>query len=165
MRQPTYRLREKALRPWDDELKRLAQRREKAAELFTTLKGQPALTELTSDMLTVVWLSRIRQTHVSETTCRQRLRNLEVALALSAWRGEHDSYPETLSELAPKYLAMIPLDLFTDQPLRYKRAADGYRFFSLGDNGQDDDGRGFDDKPDGDDLVVVMPIPLPKPKQ
>lgn len=164
-RQPTYRQREAALRPWDDEIKILIQRREKAPELFTTLKGQPALTALTSDMLTVVWLSRIRQTHLSETTCRQRLRNLEVALALSAWRGEHDSYPKSLGDLVPKYLAVVPQDLFTDQPLRYERMADGYRLYSFGINGKDDDGRDTEDKPEGDDLAVQMSLPKPKVNQ
>ncbi len=164
LRQPTYRLREEALRPWDDELKRLTQRREKAAELFTTLKGKPALTSLTSDVLAAVWLPGIRGVHRHETRCEQWFRNLEVALALSAWRGEHDSYPEALVDLTPQYLATVPLDLFTDQPLRYERTANGYHFYSLGINGTDDQGRGLEDTPKGDDLAVQMPMPLPKAK-
>ena len=92
----------------------------------------------------------------------QRTHNLEIALALAAWRSEHDSYPQTLDDLAPKYLDVVPMDFFTDQPLRYERTADGYRFYSFGANGTDDQGRGGDDKPEGDDFAVQMPMPLPK---
>ena len=94
----------------------------------------------------------------------QKAHNLEIALALAAWRSEHDSYPKTLEDLAPKYLDAVPMDFFTDQPLRYERAADGYRFDSFGPNGTDDQGRGESDMPFGDDLIVQMPVPLPTAK-
>ena len=89
------------------------------------------------------------------------MRNLEVAFALSAWRGDHDSYPESLADLVPKYLEAVPLDLYTDRPLRYERMADGYCVYSVGNNGIDDEGRGYKDKPEGDDLAVRMPLPKP----
>ena len=164
LRRPTYRERETAFSPWDEEFKTLSERRRQAAELFTTLKGKPALTVLTSDVLTAVWFTRIRGLHHFETKCRQRSRNLEIALALSAWRSDHDSYPKSLDDLAPQYLTTVPTDFFTDQPLRYERTADGYRFYSFGPNGTDDQGRGESDLPAADDLIVQMPLPLPKAK-
>lgn len=164
IRRPTYREREAALRPLDEEFTAMAERRQQAAELFMSLKGPMALTALTSDVMCSAWVPRIRLVHRSETAARQRLRNLEIALALSTWRGDLDSYPESLTDLVPKYLAAVPLDLFTDQPLRYTRTADGYRFYSVGPNGTDDQGRNEDDMPRGDDLAVQMPMPLPKLK-
>lgn len=128
------------------------------------MKGKPAQTALTSDVLTAVGFTGIRGGHLAETKCRQRSRNLEIALALSAWRGDHDSYPKSLADLAPQYLTAVPTDFFTDQPLRYERTADGYRFYSFGPNGTDDQGRGESDMPFGDDLIVQMPVPLPKAK-
>lgn len=164
LRRPTYREREAALCPLDEQFTAMAVRRQQAAELFMSLKDQMALTALTSDVMCSAWIPRIRLVHRSETAVRQRLRNLEIALALSAWRGDHDSYPESLADLAQKYPCAVPLDLFTDQPLRYERTADGYRFYSFGPNGTDDQGRGEDDKHRGDDLTVQVPMPLPKPK-
>lgn len=61
-----------------------------------------------------------------------------------------------------KYIAKVPNDLFNGQPLKYERIADGYRFYSVGQNGKDEEGRSFDDQPQGDDLVVRMPVPPPK---
>lgn len=161
--QPTYRQREAALHAWDDEFKMLTQRRQQATELFTTLEGKPALTSLASDVLAVVRLPHIRELLACETKCSQRLQSLEIALALSAWRGEHDSYPESLAELAPGYLTSVPFDLFSDQPLCYERTSDGYRFYSFGVNGTDDHGRNETDMPMGDDLAVQMPMPWRKP--
>ena len=86
------------------------------------------------------------------------MRSLELAFALAAWRSEHDSYPDSLDKLAPKYIAEVPKDLFIDQPLKYERTTDGYRFYSIGQNEKDDEGRSSDDAPQGDDIVVRMPV-------
>ena len=74
-------------------------------------------------------------------------------------RAETDAYPDSLERLAPKHIAEIPNDLFTGKLLKYERTADGYRFYSVGQNEQDEEGRSFDDNPRGDDLVVRMPLP------
>ncbi len=68
-----------------------------------------------------------------------------LAYALAGYRADHGSYPERLSRLSPKYIDEIPTDLFTGEQLRYTRVADDdYRLYSLGPNGNDDDG-GEDD--------------------
>lgn len=52
------------------------------------------------------------------------------------------TYPATLSELVPAYLARVPTDLIDGAPLRYARPPDGrYRLYSIGWNGRDDGGR------------------------
>jgi hypothetical protein len=86
-----------------------------------------------------------------------RMQSLDLAFALAVWRSEHDSYPESLDALAPKYIAAVPKDLFNGQPLKYERTPDGYRFYSIGQNEKDEEGRSFEDNPRGDDLVVRMP--------
>ena len=42
----------------------------------------------------------------------------------------------------------------------YRPAKDGYLFYSVGPNEKDDDGRRHDDKPQGDDLGIHMPLPV-----
>ena len=58
----------------------------------------------------------------------------QIALALAAWHTEHQSYPQSLSELSPKYLAGVPDDLFSDKPLIYVAQGKGYRLSSVGPN-------------------------------
>lgn len=58
-------------------------------------------------------------------------RALVVMLALSAYRYDHESYPETLDTLVPNYLTTIPLDLNAQAPLVYERTTpNDYRLSS-----------------------------------
>jgi hypothetical protein len=86
-------------------------------------------------------------------------RNLSVAFALAAYHKDNGHYPKTLESLAPKYLKHIPLDLFTGKPLIYRPNEKGYLLYSVGVNGQDEQGRSYEDDPPGDDLPVRMPLP------
>lgn len=92
----------------------------------------------------------------------QMLLNRDVAIALALYRAEHKRYPETLEELAPQYLATVPLDLFAGQPLNYQRIETGYLLYSIGVNERDEAGRWIDDDPKGDDPRVRMPVTEPK---
>ncbi len=85
--------------------------------------------------------------------------NLHLAFALAAYRADTGKYPTKLADLAPKYLPVVPSDIFTGQPLVYKPTEAGYLLYSVGQNGKDDGGTGPDDDPPGDDLVVRMPLP------
>jgi hypothetical protein len=89
----------------------------------------------------------------------QRQRNLYLAFALAAYRGEHKRYPDKLEALAPTYLAEVPSDLFSGKALIYRPSENGYLLYSVGVNGRDDGGRGSADTPPGDDLHVRMPLP------
>jgi hypothetical protein len=60
-----------------------------------------------------------------------------LALALAAYHAEKGEYPEKLETLAPDYLKIIPQDLFTSQPLKYRRDGQGYLLYSLGPDLQD----------------------------
>jgi hypothetical protein len=89
-------------------------------------------------------------------------RNLHLAFALAAYHSDHGRYPAKLDELAPKYLETIPDDLFSGKPLIYRLEDDGYLLYSVGPNGVDDDGRGYDDQPRGDDVSIRIPVPVPR---
>jgi RNA polymerase sigma factor (sigma-70 family) len=69
-------------------------------------------------------------------------------------KADHDSYPATLAELTPKDLATVPLDSFSETPLRYAPTAKGYTLYSVGPNLNDDGGK--DSKP-GDDVAANVP--------
>ena len=47
------------------------------------------------------------------------------ACALERHRLARGSYPATLAELAPVFIAAVPADVFTGQPLGYTRTPDG----------------------------------------
>jgi hypothetical protein len=91
-------------------------------------------------------------------------RSLQLAFALAAFRADHGRFPAKLDELAPKYLEKIPDDLFSGKPLIYRLEGKGYVFYSVGPNELDEEGRGSDDTPRGDDISVRMPVPEPKDK-
>jgi hypothetical protein len=89
----------------------------------------------------------------------QTQKNLQIAFALAAYRKDNGQYPTKLDELAPKYLAAVPLDVFGGKPLVYKLDGKGYLLYSVGQNEKDEGGQSYDDDPRGDDLVVRMPVP------
>src|SRR5260370_6364532 len=52
-----------------------------------------------------------------------------IAFALAAYQRDRGSYPKTLDELAPKYLAKVPNDYFTGKPLVYRPNEKGYLLY------------------------------------
>ena len=74
-------------------------------------------------------------------------RLLITALALQAYQREHNGKPpETLAELTPGYLTVIPDDPFApspNTPFRYRKESGSNRFvlYSVGPNGKDDGGK------------------------
>jgi hypothetical protein len=89
----------------------------------------------------------------------QTQRNLHIAFSLAAYHRDNGRYPAKLDDLAPKYLSAIPDDLFSDKPLIYRATEKSFLVYSVGMNGKDDDGRGRDDIPPGDDQAVRLPLP------
>ncbi|MCS6866365.1 MAG: hypothetical protein RMJ56_15005 [Gemmataceae bacterium] len=106
----------------------------------------------------------IRRISAAQERAEQVAMNLQIALALAAYHNDNGKYPDKLTDLAPKYLAQVPHDGFSGQPLIYKPTAQGYLLYSVGMNGQDDGGKTFDDDPPGDDLRVQIPQPPLKKK-
>lgn len=111
------------------------------------------------EILVALLMPGVRGCQASFDRSRQLERNLHVAFALAAYRKDTGKYPAQLADLAPKYLATVPDDIFTGKPLIYKPTEKGYLFYSVGANGKDDGGRWHDDSPPGDDPGVRMPLP------
>ena len=63
------------------------------------------------------------------------------AIALERHQHKHGSYPDSLKQLVPEFLAALPRDPMNGQTLRYRRKDDGsYTLYSVGRNGEDDGG-------------------------
>jgi hypothetical protein len=96
-----------------------------------------------------------------ENRARTRADLGQLGFALAAWRAEHDAYPDTFNELAPKYIPAVPVDLYSEQPLHYAPTKDrqGYLLYSIGANLTDEGGLTFDSQPPGDDIPLEIPRP------
>jgi hypothetical protein len=121
--------------------------------------------EWTGNLLIGLMLPALEKVQSAAERCEQGQRNLHLAFALAAYHRDHGRYPAELDELAPKYLETIPDDLFTSHPLIYRLEDKGYLLYSVGVNGLDEGGRGYDDEPRGDDLSVRMPVPEPRARK
>ena len=164
-RLPTYRQRADSSRKLDRELKQLREKENDPVAWLAVLGDKPAMTQFVADLLIPAIFSPLSNKHQCEARIAQKFQNLETAMALATWHSDHGHYPKSLADLVPQYLVEHPQDLFTDRPLRYERTTDGYRFYSFGVNENDDDGRGHEDKPEGDDFTMRMPLPKPKVNQ
>ena len=83
-----------------------------------------------------------------------RLQLAQLAYALAGYRAKFGSYPQELSQLAPRYIPKVPRDLFSGRSFRYEADSDDFLLYSVGTNGKDDSGLTFDSTPRGDDLVI-----------
>ena len=104
--------------------------------------GLPSVFEvgLTRTIPTVWFLILVNETSVEA---------LIASLALESHRTMHGTYPATLEDIDPSLIDTAPRDPFTDgQPLRYRRDGDGYVLYSIGPNGEDNDGQAMM-RPDG----------------
>ena len=102
------------------------------------------------DILVGLLVPAIRKVENAYDRTEQVQRNLQIAFALAAYKSDNKRYPAKLDDLAPKYLATVPDDLFTGKALTYRLTEKGYFFYSVGVNGKDEEGRSYDDDPPGD---------------
>jgi hypothetical protein len=90
-------------------------------------------------------------------------------LALQRYKADKDSFPNDLQELVTAgYLRQLPLDVYSDKPLVYRKTDDGFFLYSVGDNFEDDGGKSradSKDRPrlwDNDADAVFWPVPKPE---
>lgn len=83
--------------------------------------------------------ARVEQHMLTAETC---LRQARLAVALERYRREHGTFPDRLSQLAPKYLRSVLADPMDGEPMRYsKDSANRFRLWSVGQNLDDDGGK------------------------
>jgi hypothetical protein len=161
--------REKALDKIEADLKTLKADAVEGMNLLKLLLGKDApekkVGQSIGNILVGLMMPAARKVHGAYDRFEQVHRNLQVAFALAAFRSDNGRYPAKLDELAPKYLAEVPGDLFSGRALIYRPEEKGYLLYSVGVNGKDDGGRWLDDDPPGDDPRVRMPLPELKPRK
>ena len=92
--------------------------------------------------------------------CIRDSANINVAYALAEWKTKNGSYPKSLDQLVSAgLLKSAPIDHFDGKPLKYVRGDEGFLIYSIGQNGEDEGGRWYDDEPQGDDPRIRIPIP------
>ncbi|MHC4643692.1 MAG: hypothetical protein ACYS32_18780, partial [Planctomycetota bacterium] len=69
-------------------------------------------------------------------------------LALQRYKADKESFPDDLQQLiTADYLRQLPVDVFSDKPLVYRKTDDSFILYSFGENFKDDDGKpGTDSK-------------------
>jgi type II secretory pathway pseudopilin PulG len=118
-----------------------------------------------SEILVTLLLPAVTKIQDAADRIEQTQQNLHLAFALAAYRADKGSYPEKLEALTPAYLPRVPDDLFSGGALIYQPTKDGFLLYSVGVNGRDEQGLGYEDEPRGDDLNVRIPVPAPKKKE
>jgi hypothetical protein len=132
---------------------------DKLVKLLAAKDTPTGLGQVIGEILVGLMTPAFRKVQLAGDRTEQTQTNLHLAFALAAYQRDHGRYPRELGELAPKYVKSVAPDLFSGKPLIFKPSGNGYLLYSVGVNGQDDGGRGYDDSPPGDDLVVRMPLP------
>jgi len=119
-----------------------------------------AITERTGRGFLSDFVAEISYFFGDESEAAMMLQLADTSLALAAYRAHHGGYPEMLADLVPEYVDEVPRDVFTNDELRYARIDDDYLLYSVGPNGEDEEGRTSDSRPVGDDVVIrTAPVP------
>ena len=80
------------------------------------------------------------------------------ALAVERYRLARGSLPESLGQLVPGYLAVVPVDPFDGLPLRFKRTDRGFAVYSVGEDRKDDGGKEEPRKKQGETYDLVFRV-------
>ena len=84
----------------------------------------------------------------------QRARFTSTACAVERFYRQHGTYPASLTELVPIFIAEVPLDIMDRKPLRYRRNPDDtFILWSVGENGVDDGGVFKNPKSKSDEIL------------
>lgn len=155
--------REKQLRQIDADLRELKKKTQEsmpgALELLFAKDSDKVRGETIGNIVISLMLPAFNRVQSAADRCEQTQNNLYLAFALAAYHRDHNRYPKELDTLKPKYLDNIPTDIFAGKPLIYRPTANGYLLYSVGVNGRDEQGRGYEADPPGDDLTIRMPLP------
>jgi hypothetical protein len=162
MRKLTRAERESALTKIDDELKQAKAKidpKKFAEEIAKSKEPDMVLGGIIGDVLISLLVPAVRKVQEASDRSTQTAGNLQLAFALAAYRADNRRFPTNLMDVAPKYLAKVPQDVFSGKAVIYKKQGDGYLLYSVGPNGKDDGGNWYNDEPKGDDPNVRMPRP------
>ena len=162
---PTRAERLKAIGKLDNDLREMAKSAKDPTSIALSLLGNPrtAISERIGQIQIALLLPASSAVQEAEDRTTMQSEMNKLAFALAAYHVDQGSYPARLADLVPKYVKVVPKDIFNnDADLHYTQEGDGYLLYSVGSNGKDDGGRSYDDRKNGedwDDLTVRMSSP------
>jgi hypothetical protein len=95
-------------------------------------------------------LMNCNETAIKADTGRRLAR---LTLAMHRYRAQRESFPATLDELAPEYIALVPHDPFDGKPLKFVRSDLGWTVYSIGPDLIDNHGSPFNPRDKKGDLT------------
>ncbi len=134
---PNYPRRFAAMKLWEEENTESTS----GPYLFSLLTSRFAVHEL---------LFSIVRMEQREETSQAQMRLTRIALALAAYKADHQVYPDALDGLSPEYLPTVPNDPFSDKPMVYVVSSNGYLLHSVGPDMSDENGS-------RDDITANLP--------
>ena len=174
-RKPTRAAQKESLRTLDEDFRNLKTTAEDTASLDKAIlrdRGK-AISEGVAQVVMVMFSPQVAIEGNLDDRAMMTFELTKLAFALAAFRADSGSYPVRLAELAPKYVREVPKDIFNDAEPHYRQDGKGYLLYSVGSNGKDDGGKGFENgrreegcvEKDWDDLVIRMPAPAMEEKK
>ncbi len=94
-------------------------------------------------------LNALPRLYEGQVRCIATASLARTGLAVERCRRAHGGLPESLDAVTPEFIAAVPTDPYTGEPLRYKRTDEECIVFSAGPNGQYECGQA---RPDGSRL-------------
>jgi hypothetical protein len=95
------------------------------------------------------FLPALSGVHVRTAAAQSAIDQAVIACALERYRLANGRFPDSLDALAPEFLEVIPHDIITGEPLKYRRNPDGgFILYSVGWNETDDGGSSIMPAPD-----------------
>jgi hypothetical protein len=93
------------------------------------------------EMMALIEFNGFTKTDIRVVRANQTARMAAVGCALERYYLEFGRYPDSLAELAPRFVKETPQDLVDGKPLRYSRTPSGlFKLWSIGSDGKDDGG-------------------------
>ncbi len=159
---PTRAERQAALGKFDDDIRKLTKEARDLKSLGWSMLGGPrkAVSERIGQIFVGLLLPAVTAASNVEDRATMQFDLARLAFALAAYHADHGTCPAKLADLVPKYAAAVPKDIFAAADLHYQLEGGGYLLYSVGMNGKDDGGKGYDDCKEGedwDDLAVRVP--------
>jgi hypothetical protein len=91
-------------------------------------------------ILTSLVLPALSGTYRAAAMTEARQDVLRTALAMHAYRAQHEKFPDALDALAPEFLPRVPTDPFTGEPLLLQTTKRGWTVYSVGPDKFDEGG-------------------------
>ncbi|MEE3368329.1 MAG: hypothetical protein VX346_03185 [Planctomycetota bacterium] len=110
-------------------------------------------------ILTSLLVSGLRNCSEAVIRAETERRCAQVALAVYRYHLTTGNLPESLGQLSPAQMALVPSDLYTQEPLRMKQSGRDVLIYSVGPDLADDDGADVGGREQTGDLVFRVTLP------